>query len=275
MLSFRTSRNTIESAGPKQRIRANRILKGPYINAEVSGGGFPGWLQRIPGILRTNASSYLEATDLYVRSIAEIVAKAQITNGGPVILVQPENEYTYPYGDIVFPNYEYFAYVEKQYRDAGIVVPFISNDAGPLGLFAPNNGTTSVNIYGMKNHPICDSVSDVPRQRLRRTQTMPQTNGSFLGHDGYPLGFDCANPYTWPDNQLPTYYHMLHLLESPLTPYSIVEFQGGSFDPWGGNGFAKCAILLNQEFERVFYKNDFSFGVTVFNIYMVDHNPVL
>ena len=47
-----------------------------------------------------------------------------------------------------------------------------------------------------------------------------------------------------------------------------MEFQGGSFDPWGGNGFAQCAELLNEEFERVFYKNDFSFGVTIFNIYM-------
>jgi len=37
---------------------------GPYINAEVSGGGYPGWLQRIPGRLRTSDESYLRATDL-------------------------------------------------------------------------------------------------------------------------------------------------------------------------------------------------------------------
>ena len=35
---------------------------------------------------------------------------------------------------------------------------------------------------------------------------------------------------------------------------SIVEFQGGAFDPWGGNGFDKCAALLNMEYERVFFK---------------------
>lgn len=39
---------------------------GPYINAEVSGGGFPGWLQRVKGFLRTNATDYLAATDKYV-----------------------------------------------------------------------------------------------------------------------------------------------------------------------------------------------------------------
>src|ERR1700753_3916978 len=40
---------------------------GPYINAEVSGGGYPGWLQRIKGHLRTTDKDYLEGTDLYIQ----------------------------------------------------------------------------------------------------------------------------------------------------------------------------------------------------------------
>lgn len=35
---------------------------GPYINAEVSGGGFPGWLQRVNGTLRTRDPGYFDAT---------------------------------------------------------------------------------------------------------------------------------------------------------------------------------------------------------------------
>lgn len=206
---------------------------GPYINAEVSGGGFPGWLQRTKAVLRTPA--YLNYTNNYVSHIGVIVAKAQITNGGPVILVQPENEYSQATNGTLFPNHEYFAAVEEQYRQAGIVVPFISNDAAPHGYFAPGNGTGAVDIYG---------------------------------HDNYPLGFDCANPTVWPQGALPLNFRALHEQQSPTTPYSLVEFQGGSFDPWGGSGFAKCEQLLNEQFERVFYKNDFSFGLTVFNIYM-------
>lgn len=178
----------------------------------------------------------LTRVNSYVQSIGQIIAKAQITNGGPVILVQPENEYSQATKGTKFPNYEYMQTVEDQYREAGIVVPFISNDAAPLGLFAPGNGTVgNVDIYG---------------------------------HDSYPLGFDCANPYVWGPGKLPTDYRVLHEHQSPKTPYSIVEFQGGSFDPWGGPGFSKCEILTNNEFERVFYKNDFSFAVTLFNIYM-------
>lgn len=48
-----------------------------------------------------------------------------------------------------------------------------------------------------------------------------------------------------------------------------VQFQAGAFDPWGGPGFAACASLINHEFERVFYKNNFSFRVAIFNLYMV------
>jgi len=206
---------------------------GPYINAEVSGGGYPGWLQRTKEVLRT--PDYLKYTSNYVQNIGSIIAKAQITNGGPIILVQPENEYSQATPGTVFPNHAYFAAVESQLRDAGIIVPFISNDAAPHGYFAPGNGTGAVDIYG---------------------------------HDSYPLGFDCAYPTAWPQGALPVNFRTLHLQQSPTTPYSLVEFQGGSFDPWGGSGFAKCTTLLNEQFERVLYKNDFSFGVTIFNIYM-------
>ena len=36
---------------------------GPYINAEASGGGFPGWLQRLNGTIRSADQSYLDATE--------------------------------------------------------------------------------------------------------------------------------------------------------------------------------------------------------------------
>ncbi len=61
------------------------------------------------------------------------MAKAQITNRGPIILFQPENEYgTWPgVNNSDFPELpqrQYMAYVENQFREAGIVVPFVFND---------------------------------------------------------------------------------------------------------------------------------------------------
>ncbi len=151
-----------------------------------------------------------------------------------MILYQPENEYTVGL-PILFPEGDYIQYVEDQARIAGVLVPFISNDAAPLGHNAPNSGAGAVDIYG---------------------------------HDSYPLGFDCSNPSNWPALDLPIYFHATHEVESPSTPYSIGEFQGGSYDPWGGAGFNSCAALLNHEFERVFYKNNFAAGVRILNLYM-------
>ncbi|OLN85748.1 putative beta-galactosidase A 2 [Colletotrichum chlorophyti] len=208
---------------------------GPYINAEVSGGGFPGWLMRTRARLRTSDPEFLSATDNYMSHICSIIAKAQITNGGPVILFQPENEYT-NFERNRSPDGDYFQYVIDQARKAGIVVPLISNDARPLGHNAPGTGIGAAEIYG---------------------------------HDAYPLGFDCGNPTFWPPDQLPTNYRSLHLSQSPNTPFSLIEFQGGSFDPPGGSGFEQCAALTNHEFERVFYKNNIAAGVTIFSVYMI------
>ncbi|KAK3720145.1 hypothetical protein LTR37_003969 [Vermiconidia calcicola] len=76
------------------------------------------------------------------------------------------------------------------------------------------------------------------------------------------------NPDTWPANALATYLTETHLENSPTTPFSYIEFQGGSFDPWGGWGFAQCLELVGYQFERVFYKNNFASAVTIFSIYM-------
>jgi hypothetical protein len=78
--------------------------------------------------------------------ICSIIAKAQITNGGPVILFQPENEYSSGSG-ILFPNKKYLQYVNDQARNAGIIVPLINNDAFAGGTGAPGTGPGSVDIY--------------------------------------------------------------------------------------------------------------------------------
>lgn len=78
--------------------------------------------------------------------VCAIIAKHQITRGGPVVLFQPENEYSSGRG-IPFPNGRYFQHVIDQARRAGIVVPIINNDVGPAGNYAPGSGVGAVDIY--------------------------------------------------------------------------------------------------------------------------------
>lgn len=139
---------------------------GPYINSEVAGGGFPGWTSRLKGPVRSNATDWLDATRNYIQQMGAIISKAQITNGGPVILFQPENEYTLCYaalGNVTRDNMGdlskclnryYMADVGQMWRDSGITVPFIVNDATPIGNFAPGSGVGAGDMYGFDAYPL-------------------------------------------------------------------------------------------------------------------------
>ncbi|OAA47981.1 beta-galactosidase lacA [Cordyceps fumosorosea ARSEF 2679] len=209
---------------------------GPYINAEVAGGGFPGRLQRLAGQLRTKSPDFLNATENYMSNIVPLIAKYQITNGGPVILYQAENEYSISNGRVPFPDGEYMQAVIDQARRFGIVVPIVNNDASKDGHNRPGTGAGGVDIYG---------------------------------YDAYPLAFDCSNPSFWRPDALPVDYHEVHMKNSPNTPFLINEFGGGSYDPYGGVGYEKCAALTNHEYERVFNKDTLAGGIGILSIYML------
>lgn len=68
------------------------LRPGPHIQAEVSAGGIAYWALGIEGELRTNASDYREAWTQYITEVAEIARRNQVTEGGPIIAVQVENE---------------------------------------------------------------------------------------------------------------------------------------------------------------------------------------
>ncbi|KAJ3561176.1 hypothetical protein NP233_g10355 [Leucocoprinus birnbaumii] len=96
---------------------------GPYINGETTGGGFPGWVGNVAGSLRTNNANYKAAWLPYMTAISKIIARNQITEGGPIILVQAENEFS-----ASAANNIYMQDIINTYRANGIVVPIIHND---------------------------------------------------------------------------------------------------------------------------------------------------
>ena len=67
---------------------------GPYSCGEWDLGGIPPYLLCIPDIkLRCMDDRYMSAVERYITTMAGIVKPYLITNGGPVIMVQIENEY--------------------------------------------------------------------------------------------------------------------------------------------------------------------------------------
>lgn len=68
---------------------------------------------------------YTAAASRYIRELAKIVKPFQVTAGGPIIMLQIENEYGSYANDR-----EYMAWLAKLWRDCGIDIPFSTGD-GP------------------------------------------------------------------------------------------------------------------------------------------------
>ncbi|XP_003707178.2 beta-galactosidase [Megachile rotundata] len=71
------------------------LRPGPYICAERDFGGLPYWLlPRVPvDGLRTNNEQYMQYVEVYLNEVLERVKPYLRGNGGPIIMVQVENEY--------------------------------------------------------------------------------------------------------------------------------------------------------------------------------------
>lgn len=70
------------------------LRPGPYVCAEWEMGGLPWWLLRKKDIrLRENDPYFLERVDRFQKAVASQVGDLTVDNGGPIIMVQVENEY--------------------------------------------------------------------------------------------------------------------------------------------------------------------------------------
>ncbi|OAQ98074.1 hypothetical protein LLEC1_02317 [Akanthomyces lecanii] len=70
------------------------LRPGPYICGERDWGGFPAWLSQVPGmVVRHNNGPFLDAAKTYLDRVGKEVGQLQITQGGPILMTQLENEY--------------------------------------------------------------------------------------------------------------------------------------------------------------------------------------
>ena len=70
------------------------LRPGPYVCAEWEMGGLPWWLLKKKDIqLRTNDAYFLERVSVFEKEVGKQVKDLTIQKGGPIIMVQVENEY--------------------------------------------------------------------------------------------------------------------------------------------------------------------------------------
>jgi beta-galactosidase GanA len=90
----------VEKAGLKAVLRP-----GPYVCAERDWGGMPGWLTQISGMKhRSNNQPFLDATGKYLAKVGTQLQPHLITNGGPILMIQIENEYGWAGGDHTYTS---------------------------------------------------------------------------------------------------------------------------------------------------------------------------
>ena len=102
------------------------VRPSPYICAEWEFGGLPAWLLREDGMrLRCSDERYLAHVRRYYDKLMPRLTALQITRGGPVIMMQVENEYG-SYGD----DKAYLTALRDMMLERGVEVPLVTSD-GP------------------------------------------------------------------------------------------------------------------------------------------------
>lgn len=101
------------------------ILKpGPYINSQWALGGIPAYLLNTPDIkLRSLDATFMSAVERYISKLAEVIRPYTCTNGGPLIMIQIDDEYG-SYGD----NNGYLLRIKEIWQNNGVNIQFCTSD---------------------------------------------------------------------------------------------------------------------------------------------------
>ncbi len=136
------------------------VRPGPYICAEWTNGGLPYWLFTDGTVgVRRDEPGFLAAVQDYLEQLAPVLVPRQIDHGGPIVLVQVENEYGAYGSDPV-----YLTKLEQMHRSIGLTVPFTSVDQ-PMGTMLEDGSLPSLHKTGSFG-----SRSAARLERLRQAQ---------------------------------------------------------------------------------------------------------
>lgn len=203
---------------------------GPYLNAELDAGGFPGWLITQRGRARSNADDYQAAWEEWFDHVNAIIRRHQLTDGGgSVVLFQIENEYDG--NDAV-----YMEELKAAARADGITVPLFHNDKGRNLRWA--SGPGAPDLYATDTYPAgfdCNRTSfpAVTDYRFLRPGVgdRPFIWGEFQGGAFDPWGgpgYERCRAMTGPEFERVFYGNNI---ENQFTVHNVYMTYGGT--NWG------------------------------------------
>ena len=194
------------------------LRPGPYACAEWEMGGTPWWLLKNDGIqLRSRDPRYLGPAQKYLQEVGRVLGPLQITHGGPIIMVQVENEYGFFGKDT-----QYVDSVRQALVDAGFDVPlFQCNPPDEM-----QNGLLT-NLFQAGN------FGSDPEKNFAKVRKF-QPTGPLICSEFYPGWFD-----TWGQphhlGNAPQYLADLDYMLAHDASFSVYMVHGGTtFGLWSG-----------------------------------------
>ena len=185
------------------------LRPGPYSCAEWEMGGFPSWLLKHENIqLRTRDARYLDAVKRYLAEVGRVLGPQQVTKGGPILMVQVENEYGFHGKDAA-----YMGDLRQMLLDAGFDVP----------LFACNPKDHLRDGFRADLFPVVNFGSDTEGGFKALRQVLP--TGPLMCGEFYPGWFD-----TWGAP------HHLGKTDQYLRDLEYMLKAGGSFSIYMAHG---------------------------------------
>ena len=154
------------------------LRPGPYVCAEWDFGGLPTYLLNYPDIkVRCMDPRYMTAVTRYINRLSQEVKSLQCTNGGPILMVQVENEYG-SYGN----DKAYLYALKKLWVKNGITVPFYTAD-GPTQFMLDAGGVEGAAI-GLDSGTSEADFEQAKKQNPKVPSFSSETYPGWLTHWG-------------------------------------------------------------------------------------------
>jgi beta-galactosidase len=199
------------------------LRPGPYACAEWEMGGLPWWLLKSPGdaFLRTRDAAFMHPARRWLAEVGRVLGSQLVTRGGPILMVQVENEYGF-FGE----DLDYMREMRAMLQGAGFDVPLFQCNPTNAVVKSHIDGLFDVANFG--SDPVAgfkelDKVQKGPRMcgeyysgwfdtwgaphrrgsangAVADIQTMLKANGSFslyMAHGGTTFGLwgGCDRPF--------------------------------------------------------------------------------
>ena len=195
------------------------LRPGPYACAEWEMGGLPWWLLKQDDIaLRSRDPRFIAATQKWLKEVGRVLGPMQVTEGGPILMAQVENEYGF-FGE----DAEYMGDIKQALLDAGFKVP----------LFGCSPPSAMRSGYRPDLFMVVNFGKD-PASGFKALREI-QPKGPLMCGEFYPGWFDTWG-YPHHKGETAGYIRDLKYMIENNASFSIYMAHGGTtFGLWSGN----------------------------------------